>query len=172
MAGGFEAGKPVLEVDLSHVPLRPTSAKEVRELEIALIVATIFREDVIREILSPREFTTWLDSLTVAAGALAREKAGYTITKIADELGRSEATIRNHLQGKTKAGQLVRDTYQKLVRGKITLIAIGKAQPQLEEKLREIESSLTKMKESIENAMSLLGEAEKALENALRKLSS
>jgi predicted transcriptional regulator len=30
-----------------------------------------------------------------------------TVPQIAEELGRSEATIRNHLTKKTKAGQLV-----------------------------------------------------------------
>ncbi|WP_062661654.1 hypothetical protein [Aeropyrum camini] len=70
-----------MEVDVTSIPVKPTSAKEVRELEIALIIGTLLRPDVIQEILHPREFTTWVDSLAVAAGALARDKAGYPIPK-------------------------------------------------------------------------------------------
>ena len=125
MSGEQKIEAPVIEIDLSKIPVKPTGAKEIRELEIALIIATMFRPDVFQEILDPREFTTWLDSLAVAAGALAREKAGYPISKIAEELGRSETTIRNHLQGKTKAGKLVRETYEQLVRGKIKIVAVG-----------------------------------------------
>ncbi|MCE4603760.1 MAG: transcriptional regulator [Aeropyrum sp.] len=150
-----EAGH--FEVELEKAPIRPTSAKEVRELEMILIIGTILRPDVIQEILSPREFTTWVDSLTVAAGALARDKAGYPVSKIAEELGRSENTIRNHLQGKTKAGQLVRETYDLLKRGKlrISLPGVG-ASPELKKRVEELESKLELVKSTLSDLLSKL----------------
>ncbi len=108
-----------LKLDFSNVPLRPTSKKEIRQLETALIVATLYRPEIIELIRDPLERATWLDSLAIAAAALAREKAGYSIRDIAEELGRSETTIRAHLQGKTKAGRIVRETYEKLARGEL-----------------------------------------------------
>ncbi len=143
---------PTVEVDLSHVPLRPIGAKEVRELELALVIATMLRSDIFQEILEPSEFTTWLDSLAVAAGALAREKAGYPISKIAEELGRTESTIRNHLQGKTKAGKLVIETYEMLKRGKIKIALLTQSMEEVEElrvKVKELESKLREVKETL-----------------------
>ncbi|MEB3860840.1 MAG: transcriptional regulator [Desulfurococcales archaeon] len=143
---------PGIEIDLSHIPLKPVGAKEVRELEITLIIATIFRPDVINEIMDPKEFTTWLDSLAVAAGALAREKAGYTISRIAEELGRTEATIRNHLQGKTKAGKLVRETYDMLKAGKLKLalpIPVGDELNKLRERVARLEQVIKEAREEL-----------------------
>lgn len=42
--------------------------------------------------------------MAVATAASAREKAKMPISQIAEELGRTEATIRSHLQGKTRIG--------------------------------------------------------------------
>ncbi|BAN89811.1 predicted transcriptional regulator [Aeropyrum camini SY1 = JCM 12091] len=136
-----------MEVDVTSIPVKPTSAKEVRELEIALIIGTLLRPDVIQEILHPREFTTWVDSLAVAAGALARDKAGYPIPKIAEELGRSETTIRNHLQGKTKAGQLVRETYDMIKTGKLK---ITMPTPECEETKKKLETVKVTLKDLLE----------------------
>ena len=164
-----------IEVDFSHIPIRPTSAREVRELEIALIIGTILRPDVFKEILEPREFTTWVDSLAVAAGALAREKAGYPISKIAEELGRSETTIRNHLQGKTKAGQLVRETYEMLKTGKLKITVPAAVVPAEElEKLRKEKEELEKKLEEAEKRVSeleaKLEEVKKTLQDLLSRL--
>ena len=145
----------VIRLDFEKVPVRPTSAREVRELEIALIIGTLFRPDVINEILDPKEFTTWVDSLAVAAGALAREKAGYPVSKIAEELGRTEATIRNHLQGKTKAGQLVRETYEKLVRGELK-IALPLCKPG---EVEELKKKVSELEKRIEDAAAKISEA-------------
>jgi len=134
-----------IEIDLSHVPLRPTSKKEIMELETALIIGTIYRPEVIQLILDPRERATWVDSLAVAAGALAREKAGYTIPQIAEELGRSESTIRNHLRGKTKAGKLVRETYEMLARGELKLVIPIKGVVIPSEKLEELENRIKEL---------------------------
>jgi len=148
-----------IEVDFSHVPIKPTSAKEIRELEVALIIGTILRPDVVQEILDPKDFTTWVDSLAVAAGALAREKAGYPISKIAEELGRSETTIRNHLQGKTKAGKLVRETYEMLKTGKLQIFFPAPVQQDVEElrkKVEELQSKLDLVKKTLSDLLSKL----------------
>ncbi len=162
-----------LEVDFTHVPIKPTSAKEIRELEIALIIGTLFREDVIKEIMEPREFTTWVDSLAVAAGAIARAQAGYPISKIAEELGRTETTIRNHIQGKTKAGQLVLETLEMLKRGKLQIAipvapceqkAEGEAEElkkkleEAEKKISELENKLSAVKEKLTEALKVIEE--------------
>jgi len=151
--------KYTIEVDFSHVPIKPMSAKEIRELEVALIIGTILRPDVVREILDPKDFTTWVDSLAVAAGALAREKAGYPISKIAEELGRSETTIRNHLQGKTKAGKLVRETYEMLKTGKLQIFFPAPVQQDVEElkkKVEELQAKLDLVKKTLSDLLSKL----------------
>ncbi len=142
-----------------EVPLRPVSRQDIHRLEAALLIATLFRPDVLEEIQKAEERLTWVDSLAVAAGALAREKAGMHVSRIADELGRTETTIRNHLKGKTKAGQLVRETYEKFLREgfKIELPeAIARVLPvevedvgKLKEKLEEAERKIEELKGKI-----------------------
>ena len=129
-----------VKLDFSRVPVRPTSKKEVKLLETALIVGTLYRPEILELIRDPFERATWLDSLAIAAAALAREKAGYSISEIAEELGRAEATIRAHLQGKTKAGRIVRETYEKLVRGELEVkLPFLSAQQSCEELRNEVE---------------------------------
>ncbi len=99
-----------------EIPLTPIGREQIHKLESALLIASIFSPRVLEELENPRERLTWIDSLAVAAAALAREKAKMSIPQIAEELGRTEATIRNHLQGKTKAGQIVRETYERFLR--------------------------------------------------------
>ncbi|MEM1977235.1 MAG: transcriptional regulator [Nitrososphaerota archaeon] len=99
-----------------EIPLMPIGREQIHKLESALLIASIFSPRVLEELENPRERLTWIDSLAVAAAALAREKAKMSIPQIAEELGRTEATIRNHLQGKTKAGQIVRETYESFLR--------------------------------------------------------
>lgn len=48
-------------------------------------------------------------------------RARMSIPRIAEELGRSKTTIRNHLTRKTKTGQLVWQTYEKFVREGVKL---------------------------------------------------
>jgi len=153
------AGETVISFDIERIPVKPIGAKEVRELEIALIIGTLFRPEVLNEILEPREFTTWVDSLAVAAGALAREKAGYPISKIAEELGRTETTIRNHLQGKTKAGQLVRETYEKILRGELK-IALPLCKPgeleALKKQVEDLQAKLDTVRNKLEELIQLI----------------
>jgi len=154
------------------VPLKPLGKEDIRKLELALIFGTLFRKDVIEKIKDAHDRLTWLDSLVVAAGALARERAGYTVMKIAEELGRSEATIRNHLQGKTEAGKLVRETYDELLRNKgmfevpsiEELLGGDTSVSRIEELQREIEE--------LENYKRELEAKLKEYENHLKELSS
>jgi len=49
-----------------------------------LIIGTLYRPDVLELIGDPVERSTWIDSLAVAAGSLARAKAGMLVSQIAD----------------------------------------------------------------------------------------
>ena len=98
-----------------EIPLSPITRDEIHKLETTLLIMTLFRPDVIEALKNPEERVTWVDSLAVAASALARQKSGMPVSKIAEELGRSEHSIQQHLQGKTKAGQLIQESYKQLV---------------------------------------------------------
>jgi len=166
-----------IEIDLSNIPLRPASKREIQQLEMALIIGTLYRPEVLELIKDPLEKATWVDSLAVAAAAIAREKAGYTVSQIADELGRSETTVRAHLSGKTKAGKLVRETYELLARGKLRIVApFGGIQvtreeyeklKQLEEKVKQLEEENRRLKQQLESCVK-----PEELENKLSELKS
>jgi len=99
-----------------EIPLKPLGRQDIHKLETALVIATLLRKDVLEKIRESTERLTWIDSLAVAAGALARSKAGMTVSEIADDLGRSEATIRRHLQKKTEAAKLIFETYERFTK--------------------------------------------------------
>ena len=174
-----------ITIDLSHIPLRPTGKKEIQQLEMALIIATLYSPEVIELIKDPVERATWVDSLAVAAAALARQKAGYSIRQIADEVGRSETMIRAHLSGKTKAGKLVLQTYEKLKNGELKIIVpfikvpkdmvakvqdMEKAKKELEEKIKSLEEENKKLKEEIESLKKKLEEKEQLLSQVKEKI--
>ncbi len=147
---------------MSEVPLKPIGKEDIRRLELSLILGTLLRPDVIDAIRNAEDKLTWLDSLVVAAGALARERAGYSVVKIAEELGRTEVTIRNHLAAKTEAGKLVKETYERLLQsgGKLEISLPGIASTSEVEALRKRVEELEKKLESVR----------KALEEVLRSL--
>ncbi|MEM1565273.1 MAG: transcriptional regulator [Candidatus Bathyarchaeia archaeon] len=161
-----------------EVPLKPLGREDIQKLEAVLLLGTVSRQDVIEKMRSadPKDRITWIDSLAVAAGAFAREKAGMTIPRIADELGRGEQTVRAHLTGKTEAGRLVRETYEMLVRGEKVLSFmvreaasredVEKLKLELEKERKEkaeLQEKLGKLQSKIENAV-------KALEETLNSL--
>jgi len=156
-----------------EIPLRPLGKQDIHKLETALLIATLLRPDVIEEIRKAEERLTWVDSLAVAAAALARSKAGYTVTMIADELGRSEGTIRNHLTGKTKAGKLVQETYQRFLREGVKIEipeVVAKITPEEVykkeiEKLKKELEELRSAKTELEGKVKSLEEKVKNLEN-------
>lgn len=150
------------------VPLKPVGRQDIHRLETALMIATLLREDVLDKIRESSERLTWIDSLAVAAGALARQKAGMSISEIAEDLGRTEATIRRHLQGKSEAGRLVLETYERFVKegvkievprillGSKTAVSVEALKRELEEekkKRRELEEKLEKIRESLKRIL-------------------
>lgn len=147
---------------MSEIPLKPIGKEDIRKLELALILGTLFRPDVLESVKTAEDKVTWLDSLIVAAGALARERGGISISRIAEELGRTETTIRNHLSGKTEAGKIVRETYEKLLKsGKLELqLPIAFQQEDLRKRIEELErqnnelnTKLVKIKSTIEQLL-------------------
>ena len=176
-------------IDLSNVPLVPTSKKEIQQLEMALIIATLYSPEVLELIRDPVERATWVDSLAVAAAALARQKAGYSIRQIADEVGRSETMIRAHLSGKTKAGKLVLQTYNKLKSGELKVVVpfikipkemaakieslekeLENVRKEYEEKVRKLEEEIKKLKEENEDLKKLLEEKTNIIKQLKEKI--
>ena len=137
----------------SEIPLSPMGRKEIHQLEYALLIGALFRPEVMEALKNPTERLTWLDSLAVAAAAVARDKAKMPIGQIADELGRTEATIRNHITGRTEAGKLILKTYQEFaqkgVKLEVTPIAGEERIKELKERLKEIASRLKAIEETI-----------------------
>lgn len=137
-----------------EIPLRPITRSEIHRLETALLVTTMIRPDVLEKIRSAEDRLTWIDSLAVAAGALAREKSGMPTSQIAEELGRTEATVRNHLSGRTEAGRLVQETYRQILEGKITpLLGVEEIErrSKLEEERNRLKEKLLSIAEEIKN---------------------
>ncbi len=146
-------------IDLRDIPFQPMDKEEIHRLETVLLVATLFRPEVLRKI-HEEKFLTWIDSLAVAAAALARQKAGYTIEEIAEELGRTEATIRRHLHGDTKAGKLVLETYEMLKDGRLKIVT----------EAEEIEEKLKVEEEKVEAMSSVMQDVAKSLEGVTETL--
>jgi probable regulatory domain-containing protein len=145
----------------NQIPLNPVGRQDIHKLETILLTATLLRPEVLDMIRTSSERLTWVDSLAVAAGALAREKAGMSLSEIAEELGRTEQTVKKHLKEESKAGQLVKETYEmiktlvkegKNVNDVFPLIALGDAEEveKLKKEKEEIKQSLTKIKEELE----------------------
>lgn len=147
-------------IDLSNIPLKPLGKSEIQQLEIALIVGTLYRPEILELIRDPAERSTWVDSLAVAAASLARSRAGMSVSQIADELGRTETTVRNHLSQKTKAGKLVTETYEKLRKGELRIfVPFIKAPPaDLEERIKFMEQELSKYKDRVRDLESRMNE--------------
>ncbi len=137
---------------MSEVSLTPVGKEQIHRLESALLIGSILRPDVLEELRNPAERLTWVDSLAVAAAALAREKAKMTITQIAEELGRTEATIRNHIQGKTKAGQIVKETYEKFLREGVKIELPEAVAERSREDIKKITNTLKEISQTIDQA--------------------
>ena len=136
-----------------EIPLKPISRKDIHRLETALIIATLLRPDVIEKVKHAEERLTWIDALAIAAGALARERAGIPVSQIADELGRTEATIRKHLSEKSEAGKLVKETFNRFaregVRIELPTELVGKDIEDLKKKLAEREEEIKVLREKL-----------------------
>ena len=132
--------------------LNPITREDIHKLETSLLIGTLFRKEVLEEIRNSSERLTWVDSLAVAAGALARSKAGMNIPEIADELGRSEASIREHIKGSSKAGRLVLETYDMLKEGKIDIESMMVQN----DKIEKVKEKLKEMKKMLEEIIDTL----------------
>lgn len=154
------------------IPLKPLGREDIQKLEAVLFLGTVSRKDVMEKVrgVDPKSRLTWIDSLSVAAGALAREKAGMPLSRIADELARGEQTIRLHLTGKTEAGKLVRETYEMLVRGgrlpsffwteskeeeglRLELERERREKAELQEKLKKLQERLEQITRTLEEVL-------------------
>ncbi|MBC7113617.1 MAG: transcriptional regulator [Candidatus Methanomethyliales bacterium] len=157
-----------------EVPLKPLGREDIQKLEAVLLLGTVSRKDVIEKMRSadPKDRITWIDSLAVAAGALAREKAGMTAPRIADELGRGEQTIRAHLTGKTEAGKLVRETYEMLLKGEKVLTSMIKEAETVpsKEEVERLKAEIEREKQEKAELQEKLNKMHSKLENAVKTL--
>jgi len=156
-----------------EIPLTPMGRDEIHRLETALLIGTLLSPEVIELLKDPNERLTWVDSLAVAAAALARERAHMTTSRIAEELGRSEATIRNHLAKKTKAGQLVWQTYERFVKEGVKIDVeglLGRSTAELSRFRSENDELKRKLEESLAKVEELSRKIEKAKEGLRRVL--
>ena len=142
---------------MSEIPLKPMGKEDIRKLESALLVMSLFSPETLEALKNPHERLTWVDSLYTAAAAFARDKAGMPISQIADEIGVTEATIRKHLRGETKAGQLVLKAYERLSKEGFRI--------ELPSELAGTVTSedVNKLREKIERVKKLLNDALKEL---------
>jgi len=157
-----------------EVPLKPLGREDIQKLEAVLLLGTVSRKDVIEKMRSgdPKDRITWIDSLAVAAGALAREKAGMSVPKIADELGRGEQTVRGHLTGRTEAGKLVRETYEMLLKGeKVLTFLVKEAEaPSSREEIEALKAEVEKERREKIELQEKLNKMQTKLENAVKTL--
>jgi probable regulatory domain-containing protein len=154
---------------MSEVPLSPVGREEIHKLEAILLVNSILRPEVLEELRGSEERVTWVDSLAVAAAALAREKAKMNVSRIAEELGRTEATIRNHLQGKTRAGQIVRETYEKIAREGVSII-LPETTAVLKEENERLKAELNEERKKREEMRKLLESVREKLTQILDQI--
>ena len=156
-------------MEFIDIPLKPVSRSDIHKLEIALMLATLFRHDVLEKIRESTERVTWIDSLAVAAGALARSKAGMPVSQIADDLGRSETTIRRHLSEKSEAGKLVSETYNKFVKEGIK-IELPSYLSYDTERVQKLEEELKEYKEKVEKLERKLYRIRDALQDIIKEI--
>ncbi len=149
------------------IPLKPMGKEEIHKLEYSLLISSLIEvltdPKFVEQLRDPKDRLTWIDSIATAAAALARDKAGMTLSEIAEDIGRTEATIKKHLRGETEAGKIVLEAYKKLEKGEIddTLsVILG---------LKKVEG-LNEAKELLKKASSLLEEAVRNLKEAVEKL--
>ena len=166
-------------IDPKNIPLNPMGKNDIKKLETFLIIGTLYRPEVLELIKDPNEKSTWVDSLAIAAAAYARYKAGMPISLIADELGRSEETIRNHISGKTKAGSLVIETYEKIKSGQLNLIiSFNSSNKELEDLKNQIKNlgeeieKLRKERDDLKNVINQKDEMIKNLQIEIGKIKS
>ncbi|AET32777.1 MULTISPECIES: helix-turn-helix domain-containing protein [Pyrobaculum] len=141
---------------MAEIPLKPASREDIRRLESALLVMSLYDRETVEAVKDPAQRVTWVDSLYVAAAALARERAGMPPSRIAEELGVSEATVRRHLKGETKAGQLVAKVYEKLLKEGFRVELPPELAEQCRREVAELREKLEKVKKALAEIQSWL----------------
>ncbi|MGB9704928.1 MAG: helix-turn-helix domain-containing protein [Pyrobaculum sp.] len=141
---------------MAEIPLKPASREDIRRLESALLVMSLYDRETVEAVKDPAQRVTWVDSLYVAAAALARERAGMPPSRIAEELGVSEATVRRHLKGETKAGQLVAKVYEKLLKEGFRVESPPEPAEQCRGEVAELREKLEKVKKALAEIQSWL----------------
>ena len=154
----------------AEISLKPTGRSDIHKLETALVIATLLREDVLRKIRESTERLTWIDSLAVAAGALARSKAGMSIVQIADDLGRSEITIRRHLQGKSEAGKLILETYERFIKEGVKIELPSELSKDIEGEVEKVKMELSRERRLREELERKLRDIKKRLEEIIKEI--
>ncbi|AAL64705.1 helix-turn-helix domain-containing protein [Pyrobaculum aerophilum] len=134
---------------MSEIPVKPIGREDIRKLESALLVMSLYDRETLEAIKDPSARVTWVDSLYIAAAAFARERAGMPVSKIAEELGVTEATVRRHLKGETKAGQLVMRIYERLLKEGFKVELPPELAEQCEAKVKELREKLEKVKKAL-----------------------
>jgi len=156
-------------IDPKNIPLNPLGKNDIKKLETFLIIGTLYRPEILELIKDPNERSTWVDSLAIAAAAYARYKAGMPISLIADELGRSEESIRNHISGKTKAGSLVIETYEKLKSGQLNLIlsfnSSNKELEDLKNQVKNLKEEIEKLKKERDELKNVINNKEETIKS-------
>jgi len=158
-----------IDIDFKSIPLNPLGKNDIKKLETFLIMGTLYRPEILELIKDPNERSTWIDSLTIAAAAYARYKAGMPISLIADELGRSEESIRNHISGKTKAGSLIIETYEKIKSGQLNLIlsfnSSNKELEDLKNQIKNLREEIEKLRKERDDLKNIINQKDEMIKN-------
>ena len=139
-----------------EVPLKPMGKEDIRKLESALLIMSLFDAETLENIKNPENRLTWLDSLYIAAAAIARDKAGIPITQIAEELGITEMTLRKHIKGETKAGQLVLKEYDKLSKEGFKIELPKELSEEYNKEIEELKNKLELVKNTLKDLLNKL----------------
>jgi len=158
-----------IDIDFKSIPLNPLGKNDIKKLEIFLIIGTLYRPEILELIKDPNERSTWIDSLAIAAAAYARYKAGMPISLIADELGRSEESIRDNISGKTKAGSLIIETYEKIKSGQLNLIlsfnSSNKELDNLKDQVKNLKEEIEKLKMERDELKNIINNKEETIKS-------
>jgi len=158
-----------IDIDFKSIPLNPLGKNDIKKLETFLIIGTLYRPEILELIKDPNESSTWIDSLAIAAASYARYKAGMPISLIADELGRSEESIRDNISGKTKAASLIIETYEKIKLGQLNLIlsfnSSNKELDNLKDQVKNLKEEIEKLKMERDELKNIINNKEETIKS-------
>ena len=150
-----------------EIPLKPIGKEEIHKLEYSLLISSLVEiltdPKFLEQLKDPRDRLTWIDSIATADAALARDKDGMTLSDIADDIGRTEATIKKHLKGETEAGKIVLEAYKKLEKGELdttlsVLLGLKRA-----DYLEEVKAKIDRIIDSLNETINMLKEISEKL---------